>query len=64
MTLQEADGTLRGIRKADVAARKDSGLSPMPENLHAGLTPQQFTDLVSYLESLKSENPPAGKERQ
>ena len=52
------------IRKADVSARKDSGLSPMPENLHSGLTTQQFTDLVSYLESLKTDTPPAGKERQ
>jgi hypothetical protein len=57
LTLQEADGTLRTVRKADVAARKDTGLSPMPENLHGGMTPQQFADLVSYLESLKAENP-------
>jgi putative heme-binding domain-containing protein len=63
LTLHEADGTLRTVRKADVAQRKDSGLSPMPENLHAGLTPQQFADLVSYLESLKTDQPPpAGKE--
>jgi putative heme-binding domain-containing protein len=55
LTLHEADGTLRRIRKADVQARKDSGLSPMPEGLHARLTPQQFADLVSYLESLKTE---------
>ena len=55
LTLHEADGTLRTVRKADVAARKDSGLSPMPENLHAGLSLQQFADLVSYLESLKTE---------
>jgi hypothetical protein len=45
-------------------ARKDSGLSPMPEGLHAGLTPQQFADLVSYLESLKTESPHAGKEQK
>ena len=62
LTLHEADGTLRNISKADVQARKDSGLSPMPEGLHAGLTPQQFTDLVSYLESLKTEPRAAGKE--
>ena len=62
LTLHEADGTLRTVRKADIAVRKDSGLSPMPEGLHAGLTPQQFADLVSYLESLKAEAPAAGKE--
>jgi putative heme-binding domain-containing protein len=60
LTLQEADGTLRPIAKADVAARKDTGLSPMPENLCSGLTEQQFADLVSYLESLKTEAPPSG----
>ena len=63
LTLHEADGTLRAVRKADIAARKDSGLSPMPDNLHAGLTEQQFADLVSYLESLKTEPRAAGKER-
>lgn len=57
ITLHESDGTLRTVRKADVATRKDGGLSPMPEGLHAGLTEQQFADLVSYLESLKTENP-------
>jgi putative heme-binding domain-containing protein len=58
LTLQESDGTLRRVRKADIQARKDTGLSPMPEGLHAGLTPQQFADLVSYLESLKSSDAP------
>jgi putative membrane-bound dehydrogenase-like protein len=62
LTLHESDGTLRRIPRSDVAVRKDSGLSPMPDSLHAGLTPQQFTDLVSYLESLKTETPPGGKE--
>ena len=64
LTLHESDGTLRAVSKAQIAQRKDSGLSPMPENLHAGLTVQQFADLVSYLESLKAEQPPAGKERK
>jgi putative membrane-bound dehydrogenase-like protein len=59
LTLQEADGTLRPISKGDVVARKDSGLSPMPEGLCSGLTEQQFADLVSYLESLKTEPSPA-----
>lgn len=62
LTLHEADGTLRTVRKADVQARKDSGLSPMPENLHGSLSVQQFTDLVSYLESLRTEPRAAGKE--
>jgi putative heme-binding domain-containing protein len=56
LTIHEADGTLRRVPRSEIAARKDSGLSPMPEGLHAGLTPQEFTDLVSYLESLKVTN--------
>ena len=55
LTIHEPDGTLRRIPATDVAVRKDTGLSPMPENLHTGLTPEQFTDLVDYLESLKTE---------
>jgi putative heme-binding domain-containing protein len=55
VTLQEADGTLRHVPRPDVDVRKDTGLSPMPEGLHAGLSLQQFADLVSYLESLKEE---------
>ena len=58
LTLQEADGTVRHVPKTDIQVRKDSGLSPMPEGLHAGLSPQQLADLVSYLESLMSEGEP------
>jgi putative membrane-bound dehydrogenase-like protein len=54
LVLQEADGTLRRIPTAEIEARKETALSPMPEGLHTGLSPEQFTDLVSYLESLKS----------
>jgi hypothetical protein len=35
-----------------------SELSLMPEGLHTGLKPQEFADLISYLQSLK-EPPPA-----
>ena len=57
-TQEQHRETLRRVRKVDIQARKDTGLSPMPEGLHAGLTPQQFADLVSYLESLKSADAP------
>jgi putative membrane-bound dehydrogenase-like protein len=57
LVLQEADGTLRRIPTAEIEARKETALSPMPEGLHTGLSPEQFTDLVSYLESLKSPSP-------
>ena len=45
------------IPKADVASRKKSEISLMPEGLEQGLTPQEFADLISYLESQK-EKPP------
>ncbi len=49
------DSTARKIviRKADIAQRKTSNLSVMPEGLQAGLTHEQFADLIAYLETLK-----------
>ena len=41
------------VRKADIDVRKISPVSIMPEGLQAGLTHQQFADLISYLQSLK-----------
>jgi hypothetical protein len=34
----------------------------MPEGLHVGLTLDQFTDLIAYLESLKTDPRKPGKE--
>ncbi len=49
------DSTARKIviRKSDIAVRKLSNLSVMPEGLQAGLSHEQFADLIAYLESLK-----------
>lgn len=49
------DSTARKIviRKSDIAQRKLSNLSVMPEGLQAGLSHEQFADLIAYLESLK-----------
>jgi putative heme-binding domain-containing protein len=52
-TLIDANGVTSVIRKADVDKRKVSQLSLMPEGLHAALKPEEFSDLVSYLQSLK-----------
>jgi putative heme-binding domain-containing protein len=60
ITLADADGKLHAIPKGQILARKESELSLMPEGLQLALSLQEFTDLVSYLESLK-ENKPAGK---
>jgi putative heme-binding domain-containing protein len=46
-----ADGKLQTVRTADVRTRRTARESMMPEGLEAGLSPQEFTDLVEYLVS-------------
>jgi putative heme-binding domain-containing protein len=53
LTLQDTDGRLHAIRKADMAERRTSELSLMPEGLHAALSLEDFADLIAYLESLQ-----------
>jgi putative heme-binding domain-containing protein len=53
LTLQDTDGRLHALRKADMAERRTSELSLMPEGLHAALSLGDFADLIAYLESLK-----------
>ncbi len=38
---------------ATIESRTESPLSLMPDSLHVGLSPQEFTDLVAYLGSLE-----------
>jgi putative heme-binding domain-containing protein len=54
LVLLDAQGERHLIRKQDIRERKASALSIMPEGLNTGLSLQDFTDLVSFLESLKS----------
>lgn len=49
-----ADGKPRRILKAEIEARRDDPKSLMPEGLADRLKPEEFTDLVAYLESLRS----------
>ena len=51
--LMEADGKRRRIEKADIASQRTSAISMMPEGLHAGLSVDEFTDLIEYLTALK-----------
>lgn len=48
-----ADGSRTSIAKAEIQQQHGSTLSLMPEGLQAGLTRQEFTDLIEYLVSLK-----------
>ncbi|HKX61042.1 MAG TPA: c-type cytochrome, partial [Verrucomicrobiae bacterium] len=51
--LMGADGKLVSIATADIQERRGSTLSLMPEGLQTGLSPQEFTDLIEYLTTLR-----------
>jgi putative membrane-bound dehydrogenase-like protein len=57
LTLIDAENRKTVIRKSDVDRRKVSELSLMPEGLYTALKPEEFTDLIAYLESLKDPGP-------
>lgn len=57
ITLVEASGRNTTIEKSDIDQRQDSALSLMPPAPTDLLTPNRFTDLVAYLETLR----PGGK---
>jgi glucose/arabinose dehydrogenase len=54
----DAGGKRVVVATADIEGRKESPLSLMPQNLPESLTPQQFTDLVAYLETLRAGGKP------
>jgi len=56
LTLRDANGNNRRISKADIKDRRNSQLSLMPDGLEAGMTLQDFADLVAYLTSLKGKS--------
>jgi len=51
--LMGADGKRVRIATAEIQEQRGSTISLMPEGLQAGLTEQEFTDLIEYLVSLK-----------
>lgn len=53
ITLRGADGINQTVSKSQIQTRDASALSLMPEGLHSAITPQEFADLLSYLQSLK-----------
>jgi putative heme-binding domain-containing protein len=53
LTLRDATGNNRRVAKSEIKDRRNSQFSLMPEGLEAGMTPQDFADLVAYLGSLK-----------
>jgi putative membrane-bound dehydrogenase-like protein len=61
LTLIDAAGAKQVIKAADVASKKKTGKSVMPDGLQGGLTPADFADLIGYLETLRDKADPAPK---
>jgi putative heme-binding domain-containing protein len=53
VSLVDSTGATNLLKASEVASRKASEVSLMPEGMHVGLTPQEFADLISYLQGLK-----------
>jgi putative heme-binding domain-containing protein len=51
--IRESNGVQRELKKTEVATRVMQKVSAMPEGLAANLTPEQLSDLIAYLQSLK-----------
>jgi putative heme-binding domain-containing protein len=51
--LMGADGQRVRIATRDIREQRGSNVSLMPEGLQAGLSPQEFADLIEYLTTLK-----------
>ena len=51
--LMGANGELVSIAAGDIKQQRDSTVSFMPEGLQAGLSLQEFTDLIEYLTTLQ-----------
>ena len=52
--IQDADAKLIRIAKDEIDERKRSDVSLMPTGLAQGLSPEDFADLIAYLETLKN----------
>ncbi|MDR3636636.1 MAG: c-type cytochrome, partial [Isosphaeraceae bacterium] len=57
--IEDAEAKHLRVPKTDIDERKKSDVSLMPNGLAEGLSPQDFADLVTYLETLKEPAPPA-----
>lgn len=61
LEIEDADARRIRIPKDDIEDRKRSEVSLMPTGLAEGLSPQDFADVIAYLETLKNPEPkPAG----
>ena len=61
LTLVDAAGAKYSIKPSDVETKKKTGKSVMPDGLQGGLTPADFADLITYLETLRDKQPEPSK---
>lgn len=54
LSIQAATGTPQTIPKSKIKSRKSTGISLMPEGLEAALSLDEFSDLISFLQTLRS----------
>ncbi len=54
LTLVDAEGKQRVYSRAEIEERREDPKSLMPEGLADVLKPEEFTDLIAYLETLRS----------
>ncbi len=57
LNLIDAAGAKHSIKTGEVESKKKTGKSVMPDGLQGGLTPADFADLISYLETLRDKAP-------
>uniref|UniRef100_A0A7C2NUU5 C-type cytochrome n=1 Tax=Schlesneria paludicola TaxID=360056 RepID=A0A7C2NUU5_9PLAN len=53
LAVGDAEGNVTTIPWDDIESRTPSPVSVMPQGLHQRMTPQEFADLLGYLETLK-----------
>jgi putative membrane-bound dehydrogenase-like protein len=58
LTLIDAESKKIVVKKADIDSRTKSTKSLMPDGVQVGMTLVEFSDLISYLESLREPTPP------
>jgi putative heme-binding domain-containing protein len=52
LVVVDGQGRKHDVRKSELESRARSDTSPMPDGLQAGLTLQEFADLIAYLQTL------------
>jgi putative membrane-bound dehydrogenase-like protein len=61
VNLMDAEGKAHVVAKKDIEDRSISPVSTMPNGLNEGMTLQDFTDLVAFLEARREETTPPKK---